>query len=91
MSRDPRFDLLFEPVRVGPVTAPSRFFQVPHCSGIGWRDPSALAAMRAVKAEGGWDVVCTEEEEIHPTSDIARHVELRLWDDRDVPALARIA
>lgn len=91
MPRDPRFDILFEPVALGPVTAPNRFFQVPHCNGMGWRDPSALAAMRGVKAEGGWGVVCTEEVEIHPSSDIAPYVELRLWDERDIRALARIA
>ncbi len=91
MGRDPRYDILFEPVRIGPVVARNRFFQVPHCNGMGHRDPTALAAMRAVKAEGGWAVVCTEEVEFHPTSDITPFVELRLWDDRDVPALARIS
>ncbi len=91
MSRDPRFDVLFEPVRIGPVVAKNRFFQVPHCNGMGYRDPTALATMRAVKAEGGWAVVCTEEVEIHPTAEITPYIELRLWDDRDIPAVARIA
>jgi hypothetical protein len=27
MARDPRFDVLFEPVKIGPVTAPNRFYQ----------------------------------------------------------------
>ena len=67
---DPRYDILFEPVPIGPVTARNRFFQVPHCNGMGYRDPTAHAAMRGVKAEGGWAVVCTEEAEIHPTSEI---------------------
>ncbi len=89
--RDPRYDVLFEPVRIGPVTARNRFFQVPHCNGMGYRDPSAQAAMRRVKAEGGWAVVCTEQVEIHPTSDITPFIELRLWDDADIPALARIS
>ena len=89
--RDPRFDVLFEPVAIGPVTAKNRFFQVPHCNGMGHRDPTALAWMRGVKAEGGWAVVCTEEVEIHPTSDVAPFIELRLWDDRDIPMLARTA
>jgi dimethylamine/trimethylamine dehydrogenase len=89
--RDPRFDILFEPVRIGPVTAKNRFFQVPHCTGMGYRDPSAEAALRRVKAEGGWAVVCTEQVEIHPTSDITPFIELRLWDDQDLPALALIA
>jgi dimethylamine/trimethylamine dehydrogenase len=86
-----RYDVLFEPVRIGPLTTKNRFFQVPHCNGMGYRDPSAQAAMRKVKAEGGWSVVCTEQVEIHPTSDIAPFIELRIWDDQDVPSLARIA
>ncbi len=47
--------------------------------------------MRRVKAEGGWAVVCTEQVEIHPTSDIGPFIELRLWDDQDLPALTRIS
>ncbi len=86
-----RYDVLFEPVRIGPLTTKNRFFQVPHCNGMGYRDPSAQAAMRRVKAEGGWAVVCTEQVEIHPTSDIAPFIELRIWDEQDLPALARIA
>jgi dimethylamine/trimethylamine dehydrogenase len=89
--RDPRYDILFEPVQLGPVRARNRFFQVPHCNGMGYRDPTAQAAMRQVKAEGGWAVVCTEQVEIHPSSDITPFIELRLWDDGDLPALARIA
>jgi dimethylamine/trimethylamine dehydrogenase len=87
---DPRFAVLFEPVRLGPVTARNRFFQVPHCNGMGHLHPSAHAAMRGVKAEGGWAVVCTEEVEIHHTSDLSPYVEGRLWDDVDIPAHARL-
>ena len=86
--RDPRYDILFEPVRIGPVTTKNRFFQVPHCNGMGHAMPLAHAAMREVKAEGGWGVVSTEECEIHPSSDLTPYVEARLWDDRDIPALA---
>ena len=85
------YDILFEPVAIGPLVTRNRFFQVPHCNGMGYRDPSAQAAMRKVKAEGGWAVVCTEQVEIHPTSDITPFVELRIWDDDDLPSLARIA
>jgi dimethylamine/trimethylamine dehydrogenase len=87
MSRDPRYDILFEPVKIGPVTAKNRFFQVPHCNGMGHAMPQAHAAMREVKAEGGWAVICTEECEIHPSSDLSPFVEARLWDDKDIPAL----
>jgi dimethylamine/trimethylamine dehydrogenase len=91
MSRDPRYDVLFEPVRIGPVTARNRFYQVPHCTGIGWTQPETLARLRAIKAEGGWAVVATEETEIHPTADCEPFHEGRLWDDRDIPAIALMA
>lgn len=78
---------LFEPVRIGPVVARNRFYQVPHCNGMGHVRPRAEAAMRAMKAEGGWAVVATQETEIHPTSDLAPFAEGRLWDDADIPAL----
>lgn len=89
--RDPRYDILFETVQIGPVKARNRFFQVPHCNGMGHRAPSGMAAMRRAKAEGGWGVVCTEVCEIHPSADISPHSEARLWDDKDIPALARAA
>jgi hypothetical protein len=28
-ARDPRYDVLIEPVKIGPVTAPNRFYQMP--------------------------------------------------------------
>ncbi|MCF3948712.1 FAD-dependent oxidoreductase [Acidiphilium iwatense] len=90
-ARDTRYDILFEPVKIGPLTARNRFYQVPHCNGMGYRDPTALAHMRGVKAEGGWAVVCTEQVEFHYTSEITPFIELRLWDDRDIPSLARMA
>jgi dimethylamine/trimethylamine dehydrogenase len=85
------FDILFEPVRIGPVTAPNRFYQVPHCNGFGHRMPQGLARMRGIKADGGWGVVCTEEVEIHHSSDLSPYFEGRLWDDGDIPALALMA
>ncbi|MBI3504294.1 MAG: FAD-dependent oxidoreductase [Proteobacteria bacterium] len=88
MPPDPRHDILFEPVRIGPVVARNRFFQVPHCNGMGFAMPEAHAAMRETKAEGGWAVISTEECEIHPSGDVSPYVEARLWDDRDIPALA---
>ena len=33
MSRDPRCDIPFEPVKIGPLTARNRFYQFPHCNG----------------------------------------------------------
>ena len=88
MERDPRYDILFEPVQIGPVTAKNRFYQVPHCTGMGYMMPKTLAAMREVKAEGGWAVVCTEYCSIHATSDDSPYPYATLWDDDDIKAQA---
>jgi dimethylamine/trimethylamine dehydrogenase len=88
--RDPRYDILFEPVKIGPVTTRNRFYQVPHCTGMGYRYPDAEAALRGIKAEGGWGVVSTQETEIHPTSDLSPFNEARIWDDADIPALRKL-
>ena len=82
---DHRYSTLFEPVQIGPKTAKNRFYQVPHCNGAGHRWPQTMAHMRGMKAAGGWGVVCTEECEIHPSSDLSGFTEMRLWDDSDLP------
>ena len=84
MSRNPRYDILFEPVKIGPVTAPNRFYQTPHAIGTGQQMPHTRAAMREVRAEGGWGVVNTGYCSIHPTSDAAPLPYCRLWDDEDI-------
>ena len=89
--RDPRFDVLFEPMQIGPVVVKNRFFQVPQCSGMGYRDVSSHAEMRATKAEGGWAMVCTEQAEIHHSSEITPFIEQRIWDDINIPARALAA
>ena len=86
--REPRFDVLFEPISLGPAVARNRFYQSPHCNGMGRNYPTPMAAMRGVKAEGGWAVVFTEQCDIHPTTDSARNV--RLWDEQDFPILAQM-
>jgi dimethylamine/trimethylamine dehydrogenase len=85
-----KFAILFEPVRIGPVVAPNRFYQVPHCNGLGYRMPRAHAAMRGMKAEGGWGVVNTELVEIHHSTDMMPFAEGRLWEDRDIPAMQKM-
>jgi dimethylamine/trimethylamine dehydrogenase len=84
------YQLLFEPVKIGPVTARNRFYQVPHCTGMGHAQPRTLAAMRAMKAEGGWGVVCTEYCSIHPSSDDQPHPYASLWDEGDIANHARM-
>ncbi|PWE32590.1 NADH:flavin oxidoreductase [Maritimibacter sp. 55A14] len=87
MTVNARYAALFEPVRIGPVTAKNRFYQVPHCNGMGHLRPRAEAGMRGMKAAGGWGVVSTQETEIHPSSDLTPYAEGRIWDARDIPAL----
>ncbi|MDA0230382.1 MAG: NAD(P)-binding protein [Proteobacteria bacterium] len=89
-GRDPIFDILFEPVKIGPVTARNRFYQVPHCNGMGDRLPRGMAAMRGTKAEGGWAVVSTEEVSIDHGTDFTPSIEGRLWDEGDIPYHARM-
>ena len=87
-QRDPRYDVLFDPVRIGPVTARNRFYQPPQCSGMGRNHPTPWAVMRGVKAEGGWAVVFAEQCDIHHSTDNPRNV--RLWDEQDIAILGRM-
>jgi len=91
VQENSRYAPLFESVRIGPVTAPNRFYQVPHCTGMGHALPQTLVGMRAMKAEGGWGVVCTEYCSIHPSSDNQPYPNAALWDDGDLGNLAAMA
>ena len=74
MPRDRRYNILFEPLQIGPVTAKNRFYQVPHCTGMGYLRPRMLAEMRGhgrPKVAGVW--WCTEYNSIHPSSDDLTH------------------
>ena len=82
--RKSRFDVLFEPVRIGPVIAPNRFYCVPHASGMTNSMPRMRAALRGMKAEGGWGVVCTGYVSVHPTSDDSPLPYATLWDENDI-------
>lgn len=90
MKRDPRYDVLFEPVQIGPVTAPNRFFQAPHCTGISDSAPKAITRMREIKAEGGWGVVCTEIAEVSHDTEFWPFPSLHLWRDEHVGQIAKI-
>ena len=84
MDSSSRYDILFEPVKIGPVTAPNRFYQVPHASGMTEGNPRVRAAFRGLKAEGGWGVVSTGAVSTHPSSDDSPLPFARLWDDNDI-------
>ena len=84
MSRDPRHDVLFEALRIGPKTMRNRFYKTPHCSSFGSDWPGTQAHFRAMAAEGGWAAISTEYCSIHPSSDGHPSVGARLWDETDV-------
>lgn len=84
MARDPKYDVLFEPIQIGPKTLRNRFYQVPHCIGAGSNLPGFQATHRGVKAEGGWAALNTEYCSIHPEADDTMRVSARIWDEGDV-------
>jgi dimethylamine/trimethylamine dehydrogenase len=87
-SKGTKYDLLFEPIQIGPKILKNRFYQVPHCIGAGSDRPGFQAAHRSVKAEGGWAAMNTEYCSIHPESDDTHRLSARLWDEGDVRNLA---
>lgn len=84
MTRNPKYDVLFEPVRIGPKTMKNRFYQTPHCTGLGAHFPGAQAHLRGMKAEGGWAVVNTEATQISCEDDFTGFgLPSSIWDDHD--------
>lgn len=86
---DPRYAALFEPLKIGPVTAPNRLVSMPHAIGHSYLMPNGAIGIRETRAEGGWGVVAMQLSEIDPTSDLSGLPYERLWDEGDVKAHAR--
>jgi len=78
MARDPKHDVLFQPIKIGPKTTAQPFYQVPHCIGAGSDRPDS-SSDRSVKAEGGWRGINTEYCSIHPESDEHHRLSARYW------------
>jgi dimethylamine/trimethylamine dehydrogenase len=87
LTRNARYDVLFEQVPIGPKTLKNRFYQVPHCTSFGVVKPWTQARNRSMKAEGGWAAVCTEFAPIGPEGDAGDRAS-RLWDGGDVAAFS---
>lgn len=81
---DQRYSVLFEPVKIGPVTAPNRFVSMPHALGHSYLMPNGAIGIRETRAEGGWGIVSMQLSEIDPTSDLSGMPYERLWDEGDV-------
>lgn len=84
MARDPKHDVLFESVKLGPKVARNRFWQPPQCNGAGTESPGFNALHRGMKAEGGYGVVFTELIGVAPECACDPYVLPDLWDDNDV-------
>jgi len=87
MARDPKYDCLFEPIKIGPKTMRNRFYQVPHCNGAGVDFIATNAAFRGMKAEGGWGGVCAEAISVDRESDTDPAKLCNIWDDGDIQNL----
>ena len=87
MSKQNAYDILFEPLAIGPVNRKKPVLPGTPCLRYG-TPPAQCARCHAwSQGEGGWAVVSTEEAEIHPSSDLSPYSEQRIWDERDIPAL----
>src|ERR1700730_12900808 len=84
MARDPKRDVLFDTVTIGPKKTRTRCWQTSHCAGPGSERRGAQAHLRGMKAEGGWGVVFTEFCSIHPEADEYPFTSARIWDEGDV-------
>lgn len=88
--RDSRYDILFEPVKIGPVTARNRFYAAPHATGHSRLQPNGSIAMRETKAKGGWGVVATQLSEIDPSSSLSNLPVDTFWDAQDVRSQSKL-
>ncbi|HSJ71612.1 MAG TPA: NAD(P)-binding protein, partial [Acidimicrobiia bacterium] len=86
--RDPRHDILFEPLHIGSKVFRNRFYSTPHASFVAGRRMSDIA-FRRMKAEGGFAAVCGGV--ISFRSDAWGGLVARIWDDDDRVMLGRVA
>lgn len=86
-ERDPRHDLLFEPIAIGPKVLPNRFYSVAHTINMGSDQARGMAHYRAMKAQGGWGAVSTDLADIAFSSDPSPLATCSLRSDDDVAAL----
>ena len=89
-ERDSRYDILFEPIQIGPVKMKNRFYVVPHADSFGMGKMDEMIAYRKARAEGGWGAVCTGETMIHETSDHAPFVCTRISSDEFIEPMSRL-
>ena len=90
-ARDRRYDVLFEPVTIGPKTTRNRFWAAAYATGWRMDQIEYEVAHRAMRAEGGWSVVNAGEIVFDRHARNAWLDGLELLDDADGKKLSRIA
>ena len=92
MARDPRYDILFEPVKIGPVTREEPLLPGAALQRHGLSRPDrARRDARASRRRAAGPSSAPSRRRSTPPREITPFIELRLWDDQDMPMLARIA
>ncbi len=86
VSQEEMFRKLFEPVKVGPLTAPNRIIAAPMVQDLatpeGYVTRRMLAHYRRL-AEGEWGIITVEATRIHPSGSQFRHM-LAIWSDKHI-------
>jgi dimethylamine/trimethylamine dehydrogenase len=85
-----RYAPLFEPMRIGPKTAPNRFYTVPYSTGWDNHLIRREVGHRRMRAVGGWGVVTTGEALFAREAITGALPGLELFDDDDVKCVATI-
>jgi len=88
MARDPKYDVLFEPVRNRPEDDAQPLLPDPTLLGVRQRVPTHPGCLSRHEGRGGWGLVNTEYCSIHPESDDRPNIQARLWDETDVRNLS---
>ncbi len=85
MARDPKHDILFEPIQIGPKTMKNRFYQVPHCNGFGSEKPGQPGVLPRAEGRGRLGRrLPPSTARSRPESDDTHRMSARIWDDGDV-------
>ncbi len=79
-----QYDVLFEPLQVGPITVPNRIVRAPHSTGL---TGEALIAYHEMRGRNGVGLSTLEATSIHPSAPGW----LQMWNDSSMPFLEALS
>ncbi len=79
-----QYDVLFEPLEVGPITVPNRVVRAPHSTGL---TGDALIAYHEMRGRNGVGLSTLEATSIHPSAPGW----LQMWNDSSMPFLEALS